>query len=192
MPAWNGRRPNPSKDRAGPRMGSGLQKLCLDVALNGPQGRTFSPATINRTGQTPPLPGGIPYKNAWFQFGPAWIPDCQETVMRLRTDAVPLLQNFFPQTLVNARGTLVQRSYERLPVPLPGRAACSPPARPAHSCNSAAAVSFLPHWNHAFAPHAAGGDPAFSIHRADFSRPRLFSPAPRRCGRCNLRRLGSV
>ena len=138
-------------------MGSGLQKLCLDVALNGPHGKIFSPATINRTGGTPPLLGGIPCQSAWFQFRPASIPDCRRTVMRLRTVAGPFPKNIFPQTLVNARRSLAQRSYERLPVPLPTRAASSPRARPVHSCNRAAAVSFRPLRDPAFARRAAGG-----------------------------------
>ena len=157
MPARNGGLPASPEPRAGPRMGSGLQKRRLDVALNGPQGKTFSPSTMNRTGGTPPLPGRVPCQNAWFQFGPASIPNCQKTVMRLRTCADPFPKNIFPPTHVNARTTLVQRSYERLPVPLPGRAVSRRRARPAFSCNRAAAVSSRPLWDPASAPHAAGG-----------------------------------
>ena len=144
------------ESRSGQRMGSGLQKRCLDVALNGPHGRTFSPATMSRTGETPPPPGAVPYKNAWFQFGPAWFPDCQKTVMRLRTGAEPLPKNIFPQTLVNARERSSNARTSVYLFPCLG----APPLHRAPGrrirAKNAAAVSSRPLWNPAFARHAAG------------------------------------
>lgn len=172
---------SPQWEARGRGIGRGLALRLCHAAANasnaGPK-QVHRPAGINRTGATPPLPGGVPYNNAWFQFGPAGIPDCQETVMRLRTDAGPFPKNIFPQTLVNARTTLVQRSYERLPVPLPGRAAFLPRARLAHSCNGAAAVSSRPLWDPAFAPRAAGGN--LPSRRALHFPAGPGSPLPRR------------